>query len=83
MPNVIHTTKTFEDVLDSIINKGLKITPAKSGDKYYLGESEVLILAPNKVEYENLNNYSVVTKLMYGNTSFILLEMQKIYRKWK
>ncbi len=71
MPNVIHTTKTFEDVLDSIINKGLKITPAKSGDKYYLGESEVLILAPNKVEYENLNNYSVVTKLMYGNTSFI------------
>ena len=71
MPNVIHTTKTFEDVLDSIINKGLKITPAKSGDKYYLGESEVLILAPNKVEYDNLNNYSVVTKLTHGNTSFI------------
>lgn len=71
MPNVTHTTKTFEDVLDSIINKGLKITPAKSGEQYHLGESEVLILAPNKAEYDNLNNYSVVTKLTHGNTSFI------------
>ncbi|MGN9163844.1 ComEC/Rec2 family competence protein [Tissierellaceae bacterium HCP3S3_D8] len=71
MPNITHNTKTFEDVLDSIMNKGLGITQAKSGDRYDLGDAEMTILAPNKEKYKDLNDYSVVVRLKYGNTSFM------------
>lgn len=71
MPNVTHTTRTFEELLNSIKNKNLTITPARSGDRHYLDKAEILILAPNQEEYSNLNNYSVVTKIKYEGTSFI------------
>ena len=71
MPNAIATTKTFEDVLDSISKKGLSITKAKSGDIYNFNGASFAILAPNKEEYSNLNNYSVVVKLTYGANSFL------------
>lgn len=71
MPNAINNTKTFEDVLDSIDKKGLKITKPKVGDKYNLNGSEFIILAPNGEKYENLNDYSVVVKLIDGNNSFL------------
>lgn len=71
MPKVTHTTKSFEDLLDSIENNNLKITPSISGDRYKLGDSEFLIIGPNSKEYKNLNNYSVSIKLDYKNTSFI------------
>ncbi|WFA08863.1 MBL fold metallo-hydrolase [Tissierella sp. Yu-01] len=71
MPNVMHTTKTFEDVLDSINNKGLKINSPKVGTTYDLNGASVLILAPNSEEYKELNNYSVVVKLTHGENSFL------------
>lgn len=72
MPDISHNTKTFEDLLDSIMNKGLSITIGKSGDIYNLKEAELLFLAPNSKEYSNVNDYSIVSKLEYGNTSFLL-----------
>lgn len=71
MPKVEHTTKTFEDVLCAIQNKGLKITTPVPGTVYSLGEATFTILAPNSSYYDELNNYSVVIKLEYGNTAFI------------
>lgn len=71
MPNVTHTTKTFEDVLDSMENKGLKGTIAKAGDEYFLNGLQFTILAPNAEKYSNLNNYSVVVKLVHGDNSFL------------
>nr|PZN07835.1 MAG: MBL fold metallo-hydrolase [Caldicoprobacter oshimai] len=71
MPRVESTTKTFEDVLEAISNKGLKVTPPVPGTKYPLGEAEFTILAPNSASYEDTNDYSVVIKLQYGATSFL------------
>jgi len=71
MPRVESTTKTFEDVLEAISNKGLKITPPVPGTEYSLGEAEFTILAPNSASYEDTNDYSVVIKLQYGATSFL------------
>lgn len=71
LPDVIHTTKTFEDVLIAIQDKELKITIPNVGDTYKLGNANFTILAPNSDSYDNLNNYSIVTKLEYGNTSFL------------
>lgn len=71
MPKVTTTTKTFLDVLSAIKNKGLKITSPKPGDVYQLGQAKLTVLAPNNSHYDNLNDYSVVIKLNYGNTSFL------------
>lgn len=71
MPKASTTTKTFEDVLNAIKSKNLKITTPVSGDTFDLGQAKCTILAPNSNTYEELNNYSVVLKLEYGNTAFL------------
>ncbi|QZY57575.1 ComEC/Rec2 family competence protein [Crassaminicella profunda] len=71
MPKVTHTSKTFKDVITAIKNKGLKITNPVVGSKIALGDAQGVILAPNSKEYKDYNNYSIVLKLTYGNTSFL------------
>lgn len=71
MPDVVHTTKTFEDVIDAISDKNLKITKAITGNTYNLGDASFTIIAPNSSTYDNLNDYSVGIKLINGNNSFI------------
>ncbi|QXM07081.1 ComEC/Rec2 family competence protein [Crassaminicella indica] len=71
MPKVTHNSKTFKDVVTAIKNKGLKITTPVVGSKIVLGDAQGVILAPNSKEYKDYNNYSIVLKLTYGNTSFL------------
>ena len=72
MPNVSHTTQTFRDVLEAVKNKNKKITSAEAGlnilNEYNLNIS---LLNPLYSTYDNLNSYSLVTKIEYKNTSFI------------
>lgn len=74
MPKAVTTTKTYENLLKSISDKGMKIKSAKSGMKI-IAEKDLLveILAPNSETYESLNNYSVVLKVTYKNRSFIFM----------
>ncbi|MGN1411755.1 MAG: ComEC/Rec2 family competence protein [Oscillospiraceae bacterium] len=67
----IPTTKIYENLLNSIANKGLKITSAKVGDTYDLGNCTIEIVAPNSPDYSDLNDYSVVTILTHGDNKFI------------
>lgn len=71
MPKVTHTSKTFKDVITAIKNKGLKISNPVVGSEFMLGDANGIILAPNSSEYKDYNNYSIVIKLIYGNTSFL------------
>lgn len=71
MPKVSATTKTFEDVLTSIASKNLKITTPVPGQTYIYDDAKLTILAPNSSEYADVNNYSVVAKLEYGENSFL------------
>lgn len=72
MPKVSHTTKTYRDVLTAIQKKGLKITTAKPGLPIDLGlELKTAVLAPIEADYDELNNYSVVIRLVYGQISFL------------
>ena len=48
LPPVEHTTRTFEDVLNAVSNKGLKITKPVPGDTYGLGNASFTIVAPVK-----------------------------------
>ena len=73
LPKVSSNTKTFQDVLTAVKNKGLKVTTAKTGVSIFAGNNiKAEILAPNSEAYEDLNNYSSVVKLTYGTTSFLL-----------
>lgn len=73
LPDAQSNTKTFEDVLDAISNKGLKITKPVPGTTYSLGTASFTVLAPNSSKYGDLNNYSVVIKLVSGGTSFLFM----------
>jgi len=71
MPKVEHTTQTYENLLLAIKSKGLKITSPNPGDEYNLGSAKFKVLAPNSSSYKDLNDYSVVTRLTFGETSFL------------
>lgn len=72
LPEKEHTTKTYEQLLDAIADKDLKITLPKVGDSYKLGEASFRIIAPNRDYGDNLNNWSVGLRLAYGENSFLL-----------
>lgn len=72
MPDVITTTKTFEDVLDALLNKNKAFETPKIGDKFKIkdAEFEVLYLGKDK---SDLNNTSIVLKLTYQNTVYLFM----------
>ena len=74
MPNAISTSKTYEDLLTTISNKGLKVKTAKSG-VVVLSEDNLKLefIAPNSDDYSNLNNYSAVLKLTYLDNTFLFM----------
>jgi len=52
----------------AIKNKGLKITEAKGGIALDIGDSAAAVfVAPNNSSYPDLNNYSAVVKVTYGD----------------
>jgi competence protein ComEC len=71
MPDATTTTKTFSDLLRAISSKGLNVTHPAPGDSFTVGAAVCTILAPNSPSYPDLNNYSIVIRLVYGNTSFL------------
>ena len=72
MPEAVHTTKTYEDVLDAIEDKGMRITVPRVGDEYQLGPASFTILAPSSNDYSDLNDHSIGIRLIYKNSEFLL-----------
>ncbi len=72
MPKKQHTTKTFEKMVDAVLSKNITVNEAKAGISINFDENiKCDIIAPCGSDYDNLNNWSAVIKLSYGNTSFI------------
>ncbi|MBQ7108172.1 MAG: MBL fold metallo-hydrolase [Clostridia bacterium] len=68
----VPTTKTYEDFLTSVQNKGLKLSAAKAGTTLFEGaDYKADCFAPCSEDYKELNDYSVVIKLSYGIHSFL------------
>ena len=70
IPEVMTTTKTFEDVLDALDSKGLEIIVPKIGDKFSLGEAEFEVMYTG-TDDSDLNNTSIVLKMIFGNYSYL------------
>lgn len=72
-PAVVHTTKTFEDYLTLIDEKDIKFTEGRAGMTRDIGGGAKLeILHPSSPSRNHLNNASIVTKVTFGQVSFIL-----------
>ncbi len=72
MPKASTDTKTFENLLSTISEKGLSINTAKAGTEVYSdSELKIEFLAPVNSSYKDLNNYSAVVKISYGSNSFL------------
>jgi competence protein ComEC len=72
-PKVENSTKAFETMVESLIRKDLKIKVLKANIKSIdLGKNIVVdVFSPLSNSYEDLNNYSPIVKISYGNTSFL------------
>ena len=70
MSDALTTTKTFEDVLDALDNKGVKFETPKIDDEFNLGEANVKVIYLGN-DASNLNNTSIVLKLTYKNIRFL------------
>lgn len=64
------TSSVYEDLLDAVADKGLKIRAARN-ESFELGEISVQTYAAEG-EYSNLNDYSVVLRLTHGENSFLI-----------
>lgn len=74
MPKMQTTTKTFEDVLDSIANKNLQVTTPVVGDTFNLIDAKCTIMAVDTQDTEdNLNLSSIVIRMTYGGNSFLFM----------
>lgn len=74
MPKVNHTTKTYQNLLQAISDKGMKIKAARAGKSIAIDDAlQVEILGPVSEEYSNTNNYSVICRVTYGDTRFLFL----------
>lgn len=72
MPKVSTTTKTYENLLESISDKGLRIKSATVGMSILdEGELSVDVLAPVTIDEDDLNNCSIILKLTYKDRSFL------------
>ncbi|WP_415296816.1 ComEC/Rec2 family competence protein [Clostridium perfringens] len=71
-PKITHTTKTYENLVKAVKDEGLKTKELKGGMVIDLGEgTKFEVFTPQKSEYEELNDYSPIMKLSFGDTSYL------------
>ncbi len=63
--------KINEEALRMISSINIPIIHPKPGLVFKIGDSKLKIIAPNDNNYERVNDFSIVTKLVYGNTSYL------------
>ncbi|EGS5729632.1 ComEC/Rec2 family competence protein [Clostridium perfringens] len=71
-PKITHTTKTYENLVKAVKDEGLKTKELKGGMVIDVGEgAKFEVFTPQKSEYEELNDYSPIMKLSFGDTSYL------------
>ncbi len=70
MPDVLTTTKTFEDVLDALENNDMTYNTFEENQEFSFGNANVKILYVGN-DKNDLNDTSIVMKITYYNNSFL------------
>jgi beta-lactamase superfamily II metal-dependent hydrolase len=74
MPDTTHTTQAFERLLNAIAGKGLNIDIAQAGTILFDNGVNLRgeFVAPNASRYSNLNDWSAILRVEFGNTALIV-----------
>lgn len=73
MPRKSHNSATFKNLLNCIKERGLTVKSPIAGEILYEGDGvKIKVLSPMASYYDDLNNYSIVLEIIYGNKSFLL-----------
>ena len=68
------TTQSYEKLLNTLSEQSIPAAYLFAGDTIPLGDATVTVLSPARgATWENLNNYSLVLRITYGNTAFLLM----------
>lgn len=68
----VHTSMTYERLLTTIDELDIPFVLARRGQVYDLGGgAQLYILHPEEITYSDLNNNSVVARLVYGQVAFL------------
>lgn len=73
MPDIITTTKTFEDVLDALKEKHLTYETPPINATFTLAEAKFTVLFIGTNKTTDLNDSSIVLKMQYGDTSYLFM----------
>ncbi|MEK3871070.1 ComEC/Rec2 family competence protein, partial [Paenibacillus sp. FSL M7-0831] len=66
------TTAVYKNLISEIALKNINLVTPIPGMSCSIGQVTCTIVAPNGQEYSKFNDYSIVTKIAYNNTSFLL-----------
>ncbi len=71
-PKKTASTRTFENMTKALKSKNIKINAAKAGIKLDLGKNaKCEVVAPNNDNYKDVNDYSIVVNITYGQSKFL------------
>lgn len=70
MPDLITTTKTFEDVLDALSEKQIAFETLTIDQEFSFSDTKITTLYVNN-EAKNLNDSSIVLRLKHGTNTFL------------
>ena len=70
-PVTEHDSKTFQSFVKYLNKQGVSITVPKAGNTFKIGSATATVLGPRSLSSES-NNNSIVLRIVYGNTSFLL-----------
>lgn len=73
LPDATSTSKTFERMMDAIETEKCEVMEATPDQTFTVGELTCTILAPISTSYTETNNYSVVIRADYGDTSVLFM----------
>lgn len=89
MPKATSNTKTFENMITMLKNKNINTEVIKEGSFFDLGDgAKIEVYSPISEKYDDLNNYSPIMKLTFGENSFIftgdaeVLEEKEVLAKY-
>jgi competence protein ComEC len=72
MPDVVTTTKTFEDLITALENKSVIFNTPSIGDVFLFGGCKFEVLHLSNEE-NDLNDTSIIVRGLYGDNSFLFM----------